>query len=121
MDMIGKAQSHRVVSSSAGKILAHPAGRADVWRADGYGSGLAADPPAGCALVRPGAPQSCDYGAAALAAPKHRIRRGVVCLPKGAWRKASLNGQTSNALSPDTLGTAGGACFNDARVEVTAL
>lgn len=50
-----------------------------------------------------------------------RIRPGVVSMPKGAWQKASLNGRTSNALSPDTLGTAGGACFNDARVEVAAL
>ncbi len=49
----------------------------------------------------------------------HRIRQGVVVLPKGAWRKASLNGWTSNALSPDTIGAIGqGACFNDARVEV---
>lgn len=50
-----------------------------------------------------------------------RIRQGVAAIPKGAWRKSSLNGQTSTALSPDTCGTAGGACFNDARVEVTSL
>jgi anaerobic selenocysteine-containing dehydrogenase len=49
------------------------------------------------------------------------VRPGVVVIPKGAWRKASRNGFTSNALSPDTLGTAGGACFNDARVEVERL
>ncbi len=52
---------------------------------------------------------------------KADIREGVVIIPKGAWRKASLNGKTACALAPDTLGTAGGACFNDARVEVTAL
>jgi anaerobic selenocysteine-containing dehydrogenase len=46
------------------------------------------------------------------------IRQGVVSMPKGAWRKSSRNGQTATALAPDTLGTAGGACFNDARVEV---
>jgi anaerobic selenocysteine-containing dehydrogenase len=46
------------------------------------------------------------------------IREGVVVMPKGAWRKSSLNGFTATALAPDTLGTAGGACFNDARVEV---
>jgi anaerobic selenocysteine-containing dehydrogenase len=49
------------------------------------------------------------------------VRPGVAVLPKGAWRKASLNGFTATALAPDSLGTAGGACFNDARVEVTAL
>lgn len=49
------------------------------------------------------------------------IRPGVVILPKGAWRKSSLNGSTATALAPDTLGTAGGACFNDARVEVRSL
>ncbi len=49
------------------------------------------------------------------------IRPGVVVLPKGVWRKASSNGLTSTALVADTLETvAGGACFNDARVEVQA-
>ena len=47
------------------------------------------------------------------------LRRGVVVLPKGLWAKHTANGQTSNALSPDTLtDLGGGACFNDARVEV---
>jgi anaerobic selenocysteine-containing dehydrogenase len=50
-----------------------------------------------------------------------RIRPGVVVIPKGAWRKSSSNGKTATALAPDTLGTAGGACFNDARVEVSAF
>lgn len=49
------------------------------------------------------------------------IREGVVVMPKGAWRKSSMNGFTATALAPDTLGTAGGACFNDARVEVETL
>ena len=49
------------------------------------------------------------------------IRPGVVAIPKGAWMKASRNQQTATALAPDTLGTAGGACFNDARVEVASL
>jgi anaerobic selenocysteine-containing dehydrogenase len=52
---------------------------------------------------------------------KEHIREGVVIIPKGAWRKSSLNGRTACALSPDTLGTAGGACFNDARVQVSAI
>jgi len=50
-----------------------------------------------------------------------QLRAGVALIPKGAWRKSSLNHLTANALAPDTLGTAGGACFNDARVEIEAL
>jgi anaerobic selenocysteine-containing dehydrogenase len=47
------------------------------------------------------------------------IRRGTVSLPKGLWRKHTLNGYTANALAPDTLtDLGGGACFNDARVDV---
>jgi anaerobic selenocysteine-containing dehydrogenase len=47
------------------------------------------------------------------------MKRGTVGLPKGLWRKSTMNGSTANALvadSPTDLG--GGACFNDARVEV---
>ena len=40
-------------------------------------------------------------------------------LPKGLWRRHTLNGSTANALAPDTLTDIGaGACFNDARVQV---
>jgi anaerobic selenocysteine-containing dehydrogenase len=50
------------------------------------------------------------------------VRPGTVVLPKGLWRKSSGNGSTATALAPDTLTDfAGGACFNDARVEVTLL
>ena len=50
------------------------------------------------------------------------VRRGTVSLPKGLWRKSTYNGSTSNALVPDTLtDLGGGACFNDARVEVALL
>ncbi len=56
------------------------------------------------------------------AAVSERVRRGVVSMPKGAWRRASLNGSTSTALCPDHVNdVAGGACFNDARVEVEKL
>ena len=49
-----------------------------------------------------------------------RIREGVISMPKGAWRKASLNGQTPTALCPAHVNVvAGGACYNDARVEIT--
>lgn len=51
-----------------------------------------------------------------------QIRRGVVIMPKGAWRKSSKNRMTSTALTPDTISSVGGgACFNDARVEVEAI
>ena len=47
------------------------------------------------------------------------IRPGTVVLPKGLWRKHTANGYTANALCPDTLSDlGGGACFNDARVNV---
>jgi anaerobic selenocysteine-containing dehydrogenase len=47
------------------------------------------------------------------------IRPGTVSLPKGLWRRHTANGSTANALAPDTLtDLGGGACFNDARVEV---
>lgn len=50
------------------------------------------------------------------------VRKGVVVLPKGIWSRHTLNGSTSNALVPDSLtDLGGGACFNDARVEVERL
>ncbi len=50
------------------------------------------------------------------------IRPGVVMMPKGAWRKASINKKTSTALCPDWVEpVSGGACFNDARVEIELL
>lgn len=50
------------------------------------------------------------------------IRPGTVALPKGLWRKSTYNGMTANALAPDTLSDlGGGACFNDARVQVASL
>jgi anaerobic selenocysteine-containing dehydrogenase len=51
-----------------------------------------------------------------------RIARGTVSLPKGLWRHSTLNDSTSNALVPDSLtDLGGGACFNDARVEVARV
>jgi anaerobic selenocysteine-containing dehydrogenase len=50
------------------------------------------------------------------------MRPGVVELPKGLWARHTANGATANALAPDTLADlGGGACFNDARVEVERL
>jgi len=50
------------------------------------------------------------------------IRPGTASLPKGLWRRSTRNGVTGTALVPDTLtDIAGGACFNDARVQVASL
>jgi anaerobic selenocysteine-containing dehydrogenase len=50
------------------------------------------------------------------------VRPGTVVLPKGLWRKSTRNGSTATALAPDTLTDfAGGACFNDARVQVARV
>ena len=50
------------------------------------------------------------------------IRRGTVSLSKGLWRKHTANGYTGTSLVPDALtDVGGGACFNDARVQVAAV
>ena len=50
------------------------------------------------------------------------VRPGVVSLPKGLWRRNTMNGCTANALVSDELTDLGdGACFNDARVEVARV
>jgi len=50
------------------------------------------------------------------------IRPGTITAPKGLWRTHTANGSTTNALCPDTLtDLGGGACFNDARVEVAKV
>jgi anaerobic selenocysteine-containing dehydrogenase len=50
------------------------------------------------------------------------VRPGTVSLPKGLWRRSTRNGVTGTALVPDTLtDIGGGACFNDARVQVASL
>ena len=52
----------------------------------------------------------------------HLVRPGLVSTPKGVWRRHTANGYTTNALTPDTLADlGGGACFNDARVQVAKI
>ena len=47
------------------------------------------------------------------------MRAGVACIPKGTWDHNTLSGNTANALVPDSLtDIAGGACFNDTRVQI---
>jgi anaerobic selenocysteine-containing dehydrogenase len=48
------------------------------------------------------------------------VPRGVVASLKGAWLRTADNGQTVSALAPAThADISEGACYNDARVEVT--
>jgi anaerobic selenocysteine-containing dehydrogenase len=50
------------------------------------------------------------------------VRPGVVGSLKGAWLRTSDNGQTISALAPGHhADLAGGACYNDARVDVAPL
>jgi anaerobic selenocysteine-containing dehydrogenase len=47
------------------------------------------------------------------------VRESVLYVPKGAWLKSSLTGHTVNALIPShRADLAGGACYNDCRVDV---
>ena len=47
------------------------------------------------------------------------VKQGTVSMPKGVWRRHIANGFTSNTLVPDALtDLGGGACFNDARVQI---
>jgi anaerobic selenocysteine-containing dehydrogenase len=49
-------------------------------------------------------------------------RPGVVFSAKGVWLRTSDNGQTTNALVPNSKADiCDGACYNDTRVEVAAL
>jgi anaerobic selenocysteine-containing dehydrogenase len=50
------------------------------------------------------------------------VLEGVAVMVKGLWDKDTRRGGTANALAPDSLtDLGGGACFNDARVNVTRL
>ena len=50
------------------------------------------------------------------------MKPGTVGLPKGLWRKSTMNGSTANALVSDaSTDVGGGACFNDTRVDVTRV
>jgi anaerobic selenocysteine-containing dehydrogenase len=57
-----------------------------------------------------------------LARLNRDVKPGVAVLSKGLWSHNTLSGSTANAVAPDTLtDVGGGACFNDARVEVERL
>ena len=90
-------------------------------------SGGAADPPAGRRRARPrhrrhGARLQCAGEIHCPVMLNADMKPGTVGLPKGLWRKSTMNGSTANALvsdAPTDIG--GGACFNDVRVEVTRV
>jgi anaerobic selenocysteine-containing dehydrogenase len=55
----------------------------------------------------------------AILSVSEELPKGVASMPKGLWRKSTLNGSTANALAPDHVDAlGGGACYNDARVEI---
>jgi anaerobic selenocysteine-containing dehydrogenase len=105
--------SEKTVSSTLGELRK----RAAVLQmnpADAAARGLSTDDPV--RVFNDGGEVQC---AVALNAD---IRPGTVSLAKGLWRKSTYNGSTSNALVPDSLtDLGGGACFNDARVQVGLL
>ena len=55
----------------------------------------------------------------AIVAISAEVPDGVASMPKGLWRHATRNNWTPNALAPDHVDSlGGGACYNDARVEI---
>lgn len=51
-----------------------------------------------------------------------KVRTGTLYVPKGAWLRSCVNGQSVNALIPGhRADIAGGACYNDATVDVKGL
>jgi anaerobic selenocysteine-containing dehydrogenase len=105
--------SERTVSSTLGE-LSRPAVRVDLSPEDAHERDIADGD-----LVR----MFNDRGEVRLKARvTPLIRRGTVAMPKGVWRRSVSNGLTSNALVPDSLtDLGGGACFNDARVQIQKL
>ena len=57
----------------------------------------------------------------AMLAVSDELPEGVASMPKGLWRRSTKNSWTANALAPDHVDSqGGGACYNDARVEICA-
>jgi anaerobic selenocysteine-containing dehydrogenase len=93
------------------------------------------DPPAAVVAVHPqdalarglddGALVEVDGPSATIVLPCRvdgDLRPGVCMIPKGLWRRHVVSGLTANALVPGTISDlAGGACFNDARVEIRGI
>jgi anaerobic selenocysteine-containing dehydrogenase len=105
--------SEKTISSMLGELRERP-GMLQMHPSDAAARGLSTDDP-----VR----VFNDLGEVQCpVAVTENVRPGTVSLSKGLWRKSTYNGSTANALSPETLtDIGGGACFNDARVQVVSL
>jgi anaerobic selenocysteine-containing dehydrogenase len=105
--------SDRTISSTLGE-LPRPAVRLEIHEDD-----------AGARGVRDGDAVRVFNALGEMTCQAHvtsRVRPGTVAYPKGVWRRSVEQGWTSNALVPDTLtDLGGGACFNDARVQVERI
>jgi len=103
----------RTISSTLGQLVREPA-TLEVHPRDAEARGIA-----GGDVVR----VWNDLGETRVAVRLNPdLRPGVVSLPKGLWSRSTLSGTTANALAPDTLADlGGGACFNDARVEIDKI
>jgi anaerobic selenocysteine-containing dehydrogenase len=105
--------SDKSISSTLGE-LRERAGVLQMHPSDAAARGLATDDPV--RVFNEHGEVQCPLGL------NPDIMPGTVSLPKGLWRKSTYNSATSNALVPDTLtDLGGGACFNDARVDVASL
>jgi anaerobic selenocysteine-containing dehydrogenase len=105
--------TEKTVSSTLGELRQRPAA-VHMHPADAQARGIAQDDPVRVYndLGEVQCPVRLTYD----------VRPGTVSLSKGLWRRSTFNGSTSNALVPDSLtDLGGGACFNDARVEVALL
>jgi anaerobic selenocysteine-containing dehydrogenase len=104
--------SERTVSSTLGE-LPRPAVRLEMHPADAAARGLTDGDDVRVFNARGEVRCSVRVGV--------WIRPGTVMLPKGLWRHSLAGGATANSLVPDSLtDLGGGACFNDARVQVEA-
>jgi anaerobic selenocysteine-containing dehydrogenase len=105
--------SNRTISSTLGE-LARPPVRLDLHPDDAWARG-----------IEDGDEVRIFNALGEVRVPAHvtaLVARGTVSMPKGVWRRHTGNGSTSNALVPDSLtDLGGGACFNDARVQIARI
>lgn len=105
--------SDRTISSTLGE-LPRPESMLEIHPADAEARGIADGAPV--RIFNALGEVRCKARLAAW------IRPGIVSLPKGLWFRHTANGRTSNVLIPDTVSDlGGGACYNDARVQVEAI
>ncbi|MDQ6891818.1 MAG: molybdopterin-dependent oxidoreductase [Acidobacteriota bacterium] len=105
--------SDRTISSSLGELWPGIASL-DIHPADAEARGVAHG--AAVRIHNSGGEVRC------LARVTDEVRPGVVQLPKGLWSRHTMTPSGASALAPDSLtDLGGGACFNDARVEVQPI